>query len=167
MVCQAGSARLHWRDVRLRHANRWPDARLQMSHLILVALRPALAAFSCRAQSLLVLGKPGTGKTTLLRDIARIMSTPPQQGGLGLAVLIVDTSNEIAGGPAQLVALPKERLPYSSQQPACKSGPCMSSRRAICLVGSHLDLNLSKFMRIIASSVLSGCQLRPLPRMRR
>jgi predicted NACHT family NTPase len=53
---------------------------------------------SCRAQSLLVLGKPGTGKTTLLRDIARIMSTPPQQGGLGLAVLIVDTSNEIAGG---------------------------------------------------------------------
>jgi stage III sporulation protein SpoIIIAA len=97
MVCQAGSARLHWRDVRLRHANRWPDARLQMSHLILGALRPALAAFSCRAQSLLVLGKPGTGKTTLLRDIARIMSTPPQQGGLGLAVLIVDTSNEIAG----------------------------------------------------------------------
>jgi hypothetical protein len=25
------------------------------------------------------------------------MSTPPEQGGLGLAVLIVDTSNEIAG----------------------------------------------------------------------
>jgi stage III sporulation protein SpoIIIAA len=44
-----------------------------------------------------VLGKPGTGKTTLLRDIARIMSTPPEQRGLGLAVLIVDTSNEIAG----------------------------------------------------------------------
>jgi stage III sporulation protein SpoIIIAA len=58
---------------------------------------PACTPFSCRAQSLLVLGKPGTGKTTLLRDIARIMSTPPQQGGLGLAVLIVDTSNEIAG----------------------------------------------------------------------
>jgi stage III sporulation protein SpoIIIAA len=28
------------------------------------------------------------------------MSTPPQQGGLGLAVLIVDTSNEIAGTAA-------------------------------------------------------------------
>jgi stage III sporulation protein SpoIIIAA len=39
----------------------------------------------------------GTGKTTLLRDIARLMSLPPQQGGLGLAVIIVDTSNEIAG----------------------------------------------------------------------
>jgi energy-coupling factor transporter ATP-binding protein EcfA2 len=51
----------------------------------------------CRAQSLLVLGKPGTGKTTLLREIARLMSTPPEQGGLGLSVLIVDTSNEIAG----------------------------------------------------------------------
>jgi stage III sporulation protein SpoIIIAA len=42
----------------------------------------------------------GTGKTTLLRDIARLMSLPPQQGGLGLAVIIVDTSNEIAGVPA-------------------------------------------------------------------
>jgi stage III sporulation protein SpoIIIAA len=39
----------------------------------------------------------GTGKTTLLRDIARLMSLPPEQGGLGLAVIIVDTSNEIAG----------------------------------------------------------------------
>lgn len=38
-----------------------------------------------------------TGKTTLLRDIARILSTPPEQGGLGLAVLVVDTSNEICG----------------------------------------------------------------------
>lgn len=50
-----------------------------------------------RAQSLLVLGAPSRGKTTLLRDIARIMSTPPDQGGLGLAVLVVDTSNEICG----------------------------------------------------------------------
>jgi hypothetical protein len=39
----------------------------------------------------------GTGKTTLLRDIARLMSLPPAEGGLGLAVIIVDTSNEIAG----------------------------------------------------------------------
>ncbi|WIA32455.1 hypothetical protein OEZ86_003276 [Tetradesmus obliquus] len=50
-----------------------------------------------RPQSLLLLGRPGTGKTTLLRDIARLMSLPPSEGGLGLAVIIVDTSNEIAG----------------------------------------------------------------------
>jgi energy-coupling factor transporter ATP-binding protein EcfA2 len=69
----------------------------------------------CRAQSLLVLGKPGTGKTTLLRDIARIMSTPPQQGGLGLAVLIVHTSNEIAGGAPQLGAPPISFTTNSAQ----------------------------------------------------
>eukprot|EP00878_Enallax_costatus_P005606 GHUV01005879.1.p1 GENE.GHUV01005879.1~~GHUV01005879.1.p1 ORF type:complete len:850 (+),score=282.70 GHUV01005879.1:452-3001(+) len=50
-----------------------------------------------RPQSLLLLGRPGVGKTTLLRDIARLMSLPPEQGGLGLMVIIVDTSNEIAG----------------------------------------------------------------------
>lgn len=44
-----------------------------------------------------MLGKPGSRKTTALRDIARCLSLPPEQGGLGLAVLIVDTSNEIAG----------------------------------------------------------------------
>ena len=47
--------------------------------------------------SLLLLGRPGVGKTTLLRDIARLMSLTPERGGLGLSVVIVDTSNEIAG----------------------------------------------------------------------
>lgn len=45
----------------------------------------------------MLLSRAGTGKTTLLRDIARLMSLPPSEGGLGLAVIIVDTSNEIAG----------------------------------------------------------------------
>lgn len=36
-------------------------------------------------------------QTTLLRDVARLMSLPPDQGGLGMSVVIVDTSNEIAG----------------------------------------------------------------------
>ncbi|KAG2500124.1 hypothetical protein HYH03_001706 [Edaphochlamys debaryana] len=44
------------------------------------------------AGSLLLLGRPGSGKTTLLRDIAAHLDS------LGLSVVVVDTSNEIAGG---------------------------------------------------------------------
>jgi stage III sporulation protein SpoIIIAA len=50
-----------------------------------------------RPLSLLILGRPGVGKTTLLRDIARLLSLTPEEGGLGRKVIIVDTSNEIAG----------------------------------------------------------------------
>ncbi len=38
-----------------------------------------------------------TGKTTLLRDVARLMSLPESEGGLGMSVVIVDTCNKIAG----------------------------------------------------------------------
>lgn len=43
-------------------------------------------------KSVLLLGKPGTGKTTKLREIARVMADEAQR-----RVVIVDTSNEIAG----------------------------------------------------------------------
>ena len=43
-------------------------------------------------QSLLILGRPGVGKTTLLREAARVLADE-----LGKRVVIVDTSNEIAG----------------------------------------------------------------------
>ena len=43
-------------------------------------------------QSILLLGKPGTGKTTLLRETARVLADE-----LRKRVVIVDTSNEIAG----------------------------------------------------------------------
>ena len=43
-------------------------------------------------QSLLLLGKPGVGKTTLLREMARVLADE-----LRKRVVIVDTSNEIAG----------------------------------------------------------------------
>jgi stage III sporulation protein SpoIIIAA len=43
--------------------------------------------------SFLLIGAPGAGKTTMLRDIARLMAEPEH----GRSVLIVDTSNEIAG----------------------------------------------------------------------
>ena len=43
-------------------------------------------------QSLLILGRPGIGKTTMLREVARVLADD-----LGKRVIIVDTSNEIAG----------------------------------------------------------------------
>jgi stage III sporulation protein SpoIIIAA len=43
-------------------------------------------------KSLLLLGRPGVGKTTLLRESARVLSTE-----MNKRVIIVDTSNEIAG----------------------------------------------------------------------
>ncbi|HXU31034.1 MAG TPA: R3H domain-containing nucleic acid-binding protein [Thermoanaerobaculia bacterium] len=43
-------------------------------------------------RSLLLLGRPGVGKTTLLREAARVLADQ-----LGRRVVVVDTSNEIAG----------------------------------------------------------------------
>jgi len=43
-------------------------------------------------QSILLLGRPGIGKTTMLREVARVLADD-----LGKRVVIVDTSNEIAG----------------------------------------------------------------------
>jgi stage III sporulation protein SpoIIIAA len=43
-------------------------------------------------QSILILGKPGVGKTTIIREIARVLSEEMEK-----RVIIVDTSNEIAG----------------------------------------------------------------------
>ena len=42
--------------------------------------------------SLLLLGKPGVGKTTFIREISRILSDEVQK-----RVVIIDTANEIAG----------------------------------------------------------------------
>ena len=42
--------------------------------------------------SILILGKPGVGKTTIIREIARVLSDEMEK-----RVVIVDTSNEIAG----------------------------------------------------------------------
>src|SRR4030081_2731434 len=44
-------------------------------------------------RSILLLGRPGVGKTTMLREVARVLADD-----LAKRVVIVDTSNEIAGG---------------------------------------------------------------------
>ena len=43
-------------------------------------------------KSLLLLGKPGVGKTTMLREVARVLADDAHK-----RVIVVDTSNEIAG----------------------------------------------------------------------
>src|SRR5690606_19168841 len=43
-------------------------------------------------ESILLLGRPGVGKTTILREVARVLADD-----LGKRVIIVDTSNEIGG----------------------------------------------------------------------
>ena len=43
-------------------------------------------------KSILILGKPGVGKTTIIREVSRILSNEMQK-----RVIIIDTSNEIAG----------------------------------------------------------------------
>jgi stage III sporulation protein AA len=48
-------------------------------------------------KSMLLIGMPGVGKTTLLREIARILSTPSASNSSPVRVEIIDTSNEIAG----------------------------------------------------------------------
>ena len=44
------------------------------------------------ARNILLLGRPGVGKTTMLRETARVLSVEAHK-----RVVIVDTSNEIAG----------------------------------------------------------------------
>ena len=64
-----------------------------------------------REQSILVLGKPGVGKTTAIREIARVFSDEMEK-----RVVIIDTSNEIAGdGDIPHPAIGKARRMQVSQ----------------------------------------------------
>src|SRR6478672_9502642 len=69
-----------------------------------------------QGQSILILGRPGVGKTTLLREAARVLADE-----LGKRVVIVDTSNEIGGdgdiphpgvGRARRMQVPRPELQH-------------------------------------------------------
>lgn len=66
-------------------------------------------------KSILLLGKPGVGKTTLLREGARILSAE-----LKKRVIVVDTSNEIAGDgdvPHSGIGLARRmQVPFNKEQ---------------------------------------------------
>ncbi len=72
-------------------------------------------AFS--GKNILLLGRPGVGKTTMLREMARVLSSEAEK-----RVIIVDTSNEIAGdgdvphpaiGRARRMQVPTPSLQHS------------------------------------------------------
>ena len=67
-------------------------------------------------KSILILGKPGVGKTTIIREISRVLSNEMEK-----RVIIIDTSNEIAGdsdvphtgiGRARRMQVPKPELQH-------------------------------------------------------
>ena len=67
-------------------------------------------------KSILILGKPGVGKTTIIREIGRILADEMEK-----RVIIIDTSNEIAGdsdiphsgiGRARRMQVPKTELQH-------------------------------------------------------
>jgi len=67
-------------------------------------------------KSLLILGKPGVGKTTIIREIGRVLADEMEK-----RVIIIDTSNEIAGdsdiphsgiGRARRMQVPKTELQH-------------------------------------------------------
>ncbi len=68
-------------------------------------------------RNILLLGRPGVGKTTMLREVARVLADE-----VGKRVIIVDTSNEIAGdgdiphpaiGHARRMQVPKPTMQHS------------------------------------------------------
>ena len=69
-------------------------------------------------KSILILGKPGVGKTTIIREIGRVLADEMEK-----RVIIIDTSNEIAGdsniphsgiGRARRIQVPNTELQHQS-----------------------------------------------------
>lgn len=81
--------------------HRISSIRNRRGHIIGLTCRVGRALFGTismirdllgKQQSILILGKPGIGKTTAIREIARILADEMQK-----RVIVIDTSNEIAG----------------------------------------------------------------------
>ncbi|MFC2043781.1 R3H domain-containing nucleic acid-binding protein [Chloroflexota bacterium] len=84
-----------------RTLHRISAIRNRQGHIVGLTCRVGRAVFGtikviedliCSGKSSLLLGRPGVGKTTMLREVARVLADD-----MGKRVIIVDTSNEIAG----------------------------------------------------------------------
>lgn len=76
-------------------------------------------------KSILILGKPGVGKTTIIREIGRVLANELEK-----RVVIIDTSNEIAGdsdiphfgiGRARRMQVPKTELQHQIMREAVEN----------------------------------------------
>ena len=97
-------------------------------------------------KSVLLLGKPGVGKTTMLREVARVLADDA-----GKRVIVVDTSNEIAGdgdiphpgiGRARRMQVPKPALQHDVMIEAVENH--MPEVIIIDEIGTELEANASR-----------------------
>jgi stage III sporulation protein SpoIIIAA len=65
---------------------------LRVGRAVFGVLEPLKDIFTETGDSVLLLGKPGVGKTTILREVSRVLADEMRQ-----RVIVVDTSNEIGG----------------------------------------------------------------------
>lgn len=97
-------------------------------------------------KSVLLLGKPGVGKTTMLREVARVLADDAHR-----RVIVVDTSNEIAGdgdiphpaiGRARRMQVPSPALQHSVMIEAVENH--MPEVIIIDEIGIELDANAAR-----------------------
>lgn len=102
-----------------------------------------------QGKNILLLGKPGVGKTTKLRDIARHLSTE-----LNRRVIVIDTSNEIGGdGTLPHTAIGRSRrmqVPYGKQQHTIMREAVENHMPEVIIVDEISDQNETEAARTIA-----------------